>query len=1016
MKKHFSYLLCIILLLFSAVVHAQSLKITGTVVDPNNDPIIGASVRVKGDTQGTITDIDGKFTLNASPDKSLEISYIGYVSQTITLNGKSDVLVILKEDSKMLDDVVVIGYGVAKKSDITSSINSVKGKDLTDISSGNALNALQGKANGVQITSTGGGPGTVPRIIIRGVSTVNGTDPLYVVDGVPLSTGSNINFINPSDIESMEVLKDASASAIYGTRAANGVIIITTKRGQKGATTFDFSASVGMQHINKVRVANAQTYKNFVFESYMNDGYSESSVPWNSASDTYMAAHGGTDWWKETINDWAVTHNYTLGFQGGGDKVTFSGSLGYFEQDSQYDVGYWRRITGRFNMEYTFTDQIKFGVDFNPKYETWADTPNQLGAILAMDPTTPVFKSESEWESNKYNNYQRSYNNQTWNPAAAIARQNSNSKEFGFLTNPYLQITPIKDLTVRSQLGLNLRFRMADEFTPEFYLDNLEQNTSATAKRTSNDWLDWSWTNTANYMKSFGKHNFNVMGGFSMEKFSRYFVSAGQGGIPNNDSSLQYPAAGTKDKTVDGYDERVSYLSFLGRLMYNYDNRYYLTATIRRDGSSKFPSGNKYATFPSASVAWRLSEESFMKDQNVISNAKIRLGWGRVGNSNIDSGAYDSYVGSADYVFGGDRYVGTAVSQIANRTLKWETVEDYNVGLDLAFLNNRLDVTAEWFNKESKDMLMKRANLLVSGYPMWNAEMWSNIGKMQARGWELAINWRDNVQKVNYEVGVNLSSIKNKALKFSTDSEIYKGSFYGDYAIKNIEGAEISRFYLYQFDGIFQNQEEINAHASENGSLLQPNAKPGDMRFKDVNNDGVIDENDKVWSGSAFPDLTMGFNFRVSYENWDLSSNFYGSFGNKIYNSAKAGLYSGSNKQNVLADAYDKAWRGEGSTNDYPRLSAADPNKNYSTVSTFFLESGSYFRCKQIQLGYTLPKDWTKNAKIRLSLSAQNLFTITPYSGMDPERASSGDVLQSGFDELGYPAPRTFLFGLNVNF
>ncbi len=490
-------MLCMIILLFSTVVHAQSLKITGTVVDTNNDPIIGASIHIKGDTQGTITDLDGKFTLNASAGKTLVISYIGYIAQEISSNGNFDIPIVLKENSKVLDDVVVIGYGVVKKSDLTSSINSVKGKDLTDISSGNALNALQGKANGVQVTSTGGGPGSVPRVIIRGVSTVNGTDPLYVIDGVPLSTGSNINFINPGDIESMEVLKDASASAIYGTRASNGVILITTKRGKKGATTFDFSASVGMQHLNKVRAANAETYKKFVYESYENDGYTESQVPWNSESDTYMAAHGGTDWWKETINDWAVTHNYTLGFQGGGDKVIFSGSLGYFEQDSQYDVGYWRRITGRFNMEYTFSDQIKFGVDFNPKYEIWEDTPSQLGSILAMDPTTPVFKAESEWESNEYNNYQRSYNNQTWNPAAAIARQNNNSKEFGFLTNPYLQITPIKDLTVRSQLGLNLRFRMNDAFTPEFYLDNLEQNTSATATRTANDWLDWSWANTA---------------------------------------------------------------------------------------------------------------------------------------------------------------------------------------------------------------------------------------------------------------------------------------------------------------------------------------------------------------------------------------------------------------------------------------------------------------------------------------------------------------------------------------
>lgn len=1010
MKKYLLILLCV----FTASLSAQNkIEVSGVVTsDSDKETLIGVAVSVKGTTLGTITDLDGAYTLaNVPSDATLTFSMLGFISQDIKVAGKSQINVVMKEDNLMLDDVVVIGYGTVKKSDLTSSITSVKGEDLKSISTGNVVNALQGKASGVQITGEGG-PGSVPRVIIRGVTTINGSDPLYVVDGVPIN--GNINFLNPNDIESMEVLKDASASAIYGTRGSNGVIIITTKKGKAGKTAFQFSSSIGFQHIDKPDIADASTYEKVFKERYTNDG----NVPvWNEKSD--LTKGKGTDWWDQTVKDAAIMQNYNLGFQGGNDKVVYSGSVGYFRQNSQFDVGFWERITARFNMEYTFSDQVKFGIDFAPKYEQWEDTPNIFGSIIAMDPTTPVYRPQSEWVSNEYNNYQRSYNNQTWNPAGTLARGSARSKEYGLITNPYISIEPIRGLVARSQFGVNARFRITDAFTPVFFIDALEQNENSKAERNSRDYVDWSWTNTVNYMKTFNdKHNLNLMGGFTMERYAQYYLMGSREGIPSNLPDLQYPNAGTMNPKANGTDYYSSLISYLGRVMYNYDGRYYLTASVRVDGSSRFPQGKKYATFPSASASWRISGEDFMKDQSVFTNLKLRAGWGRVGNQAIADGAYLNLIGSSDYVYGpdGNRFVGTSVSQIGNNSLVWETVEDVNLGLDMSFLDGRLDVTADWFSKKSKDMLMEKENLLVLGYPMWNGRMWTNIGSMKATGVELSLNWRDKFEQVNYEVGVNMTSVKNKATKLADDAPIYGGGFYNDYITRNEAGKEISRFYGYVADGIFQNQTEVNAHSSSTGALLQKDAKPGDIRFKDLNGDGVIDEKDKTYIGNAFPDLMIGFNLKLEYKGFDLLTNFYGTIGNDIYNSAKAGLYSGEGGQNVLSNAYSKAWRGEGSTNTYPRLSVNDANGNYRTVSTFFVEDGSYFRCKLLQIGYKLPRTLTKDTDIRVSLSAQNLFTITNYSGMDPERAAGGSVLQSGIDNLGYPNPRTFLFGLNINF
>lgn len=1007
------YILFLFISLLTFSLHAQNIDVTGTVIGENDqEPIIGAYVKVKGSTAGAVTDLNGTYMLKGVSGKAtLVISCVGYATQEIPVKDRHTLNITLKDEASDLNEVVVIGYGAVKKGDLTSSISAIKGDKLEHMSTGNVMNALQGQVNGVQI-SNAGGPGASPRVIIRGISTINGSDPLYVVDGMPV--GTNINFLNQNDIESMQVLKDASASAIYGTRGSNGVILITTKKGAAGKTKFNASATWGFQTLSKPDIAGADEYRQVFNTRYTNGGHT--SI-FNETSDDGRSSLGNTDWWDETMRDVALQQNYNFGFSGGNDKYIYSASVGYYRQDSQYKTGNWQKLSARFSMEYNFNKIVKAGIDFTPRYENWDDTPSLLGAIMAMDPTTPVMNDEDKWVSNPYSNYARSHNNQEWNPVASMNRLDSGADEYALLATPFVQISPIKGLTFRTQFGVNARFRMTNSFVPEFFIDNLEQQNPSTVSSSHENWIDWNWTNTLSYMKTFNKkHNLNVMAGYTVERFQDYQLYGSRDDVPSSIEEMRYINAGTTNQQISGVASYSSLVSYLGRLMYNYDERYYLTASVRVDGSSKFPSGSKYATFPSVSGAWRISGENFMKNQKVFDDLKLRLGWGKVGNQNISNDAYISSVGTTRYVFGTDATttVGTAVNRIGNTQVRWETVEDFNIGVDMAFLKNRLKVTADWYTKKSHDMLMQKENLLVLGLPAWNGRMWENIGSMKATGWELGFNWQDQIKDFTYGASLNLSSVRNKAVNLN-GNYIYTGSHNGDYIIRNEEGLPISQFYGYVVDGLFQNQTEVTSYTNEYGEAMQPNAQPGDFRYKDINLDGKIDENDKTYIGNPFPDLMVGFNLNAAYKGFDFQAQFYGTFGNDIYNLNKE-RYFGVNGSNVLAGTLNAAWHGEGTSYDIPRLSVDDPNGNYTKPSSYFVESGSYFRCKLLQIGYTLPKSVMGNVQLRVSLSAQNLFTITGYSGMDPETASMGSATEAGIDWTGYPNPRTILLGLNLNF
>ena len=562
MKKQI-LLLC--LALISLCGYAQQITVKGVVTSATDQqPLIGTTVQVKGTGTGTITGIDGDYTLpNVDKNAVLVFSSIGFESQEIAVGGRTTINVVLKEAAELLDEVVVIGYGAVKKSDLTSSIATVKGDEITETVTGNAMDALQGKVNGVQVTS-GGGPGATPKVLIRGVTTVNGTNPLYVVDGMPV--GDNINFLNSNDIASMEVLKDASAAAIYGTRASNGVILITTKKGKTGKARINWNSSVGFQTVAKPNIAGAAEYKEVFNTRYTNDGLS--SI-WNDTGATTNP--GGTDWWDTVVNKTALVQNHSLSVAGGSEQFVYNFSVGYYRNNSQFDVGYWDKINIRLNTEYTFNKYVKLGVDIAPRVESWDDTPNQFSAAMAMDPTTPVFRPQDQWEDNEYNNYQRSYNNQEWNPAGSIARSNAHSRELGAILNTYLQVNPIEKLTLRTQFGANAHYRRSDSFVPKFNMDPLEKQDLNEITRRNQEWFDWNWTNTATYMDTFAeKHNLNVMAGFTAERFAWYNTQARRDNVPNNLDQMQEVNAGQQGTDeANGETTYNTLVSFLGRVMYN---------------------------------------------------------------------------------------------------------------------------------------------------------------------------------------------------------------------------------------------------------------------------------------------------------------------------------------------------------------------------------------------------------------------------------------------------------------
>ncbi|SEA93341.1 TonB-linked outer membrane protein, SusC/RagA family [Flavobacterium gillisiae] len=992
-------------LLFSVMAIGQ-ITVKGKVSDSKKEPLVGVNVILKGTTIGSITDINGNYSLNV-PNKQAEIefSYIGFNTKLVKVEANTIINVVLESSDNNLDEIVVIGFASVKKSDLTSSIATVKGKELKTMTVGNAAESLQGKAAGIQVVNSGG-PGSVPKVLIRGISTINlSTDPLYVIDGIPM--GTNINFLNTNEIESMEILKDASASAIYGSRASNGVILITTKRGKKGETTFNFDTSYGIQFMkNPYHMADAEEYA-----TIFNTAAVASGLP-AEFGDPASYRGKSTDWWNAGIRERAAVRNISFGLQGGTEKHTFAVSLNYYKQDSFYEKGGWEKFTSRISSDYKFSKKISAGYSLNPRYESYGN-PGNWADFDRIDPITPIYKPADQLtgDENEFSIYARSPS-YVWNPVALVKRFKSKTKNYALATNGYIQITPVKGLIIRSQGSFELNSNISDNFNPDFIIDVAHESQLINSlSRSTNLTRSWSIQNTATYMKTLGeKHDFSLMVGNTAEEYNGANLYGSIQALPNNNDNLQELNAGTLNPKTYGTSYTNSIMSYLSRLTYNFDSKYYLTATYRRDGSSKFLANNKWASFPSASFAWRASNEKFMSDvSDVLSDLKFRVGWGKVGNQNLPASVYLSKLGQNFYTFG-DQVVNTTYpSAVPNKDIKWETVEDINAGVDFGLFSNKLSGTIEAYRKTTENMLFQKSYPNYSGYPN-DARIWSNVGSMRSQGLEFSLSYKNNVGDFNYGANLNFTNTNVKMIKLSAANEQLFG--FGEKTL-TVENDEPGYFYGYKADGLFQNQFELNSHTNNVGVFLQPNAKVGDVRFTDVNGDGILNADDRTKIGSPWAKYTVGLNLNASYKRFDFLANIYSSIGNDLVNQNKNELYNALSRNNKISGLSDLAWHGEGTSTSIPRLSQTDNNQNFSKFSSYYVEDGSFVRLKNIQFGYTINNKMGFD-KIRCSLSGQNLLTLTKYSGVEPE--VGGDVLGFGFGGWNYPVQKTILFGLNVTF
>ena len=1003
MKYKFIGLL--IAVLCSAATFAQ-ITVKGTVKDKAAVPIPGVNVFVKGTQTSVSTDFDGKFAI-VVPNKEaqIEFSFIGFATQTIQVGQKTAIDVVLAEDNQTLDEVVVVGYATVKKKDVTSSIASVKGKDLQTMTVGNVTESLQGKVAGVQITGAGG-PGAQPRVLIRGISTVNlSTDPLYVVDGIPM--GTSINFLSNNEIESMDVLKDASASAIYGSRASNGVILITTKKGKIGKPKFTVDMSTGYQIMNKpYDMANAENYANILNKAYTNSGYSE----YLPNAEQYRGKT--TDWWGAGIDRNSSVTNASIGVTGGSEKNTYAISLNYYNSDSFYEIGGWKRVTARIANDFKFNDKFSAGVTLNPRYETWG-APGNWADFVKIDPITPIYKPADQLNGteNEYSIYARSPS-YIWNPVAAVKRYDDYSDLYNLNSNAYLQYEPIKGLVIRTQGSIEFGNKIQNIFRPDFVIDAAHEKAeinSVERKATTN--VDWTWQSTATYSKTFAeKHNTSFMAGLTMENYDSSDVWGYGEGVPNNSESMREVSAATKNRNSSGTSWSSSLMSYISRFSYNYDSKYYLTASFRRDGSSKFMANNKWANFPAASASWRISNEDFMADaSSIVNNLTFRAGWGRVGNQNLPASVYQSNIGQGYYVIGDDVVDTSYPSTMANKDIRWEMVEDVNFGLDFALWKNKISGTLEYYQKTTKDMLFVKQFPTYSGFPSY-ATIWTNVGSMRSNGIDLLLSYKEQKGDFTYGADLTFTTVNVKMVSLSAEGEKLYGS---SNRTLTVDGEEPGYFYGYVADGLFQNQTELNSHTDEHGTELQPYAQVGDVRFKDVNNDGKLDDKDRKKIGSPWADYNIGLNLNFAYKNFDLVANFYSSIGNDLVNQNISDLYNGASLTNKVNGLDQMAWHGEGTSNYIPRLSKDDNNENFTKFSSLYVEDGSFLRMKNLQLGYSFYNKFGFD-KLRLSLSGQNLWTWTKYSGVDPE--VGGSVLGSGFGGWNYPVQPTILMGLNVAF
>ena len=1060
MKKS-RYLLLLLTLMVSMATNAQGML--GTVIDDLGEPVIGASVVEKGNPQnGTITDFDGKFTINVSAGTPITISFIGYVTQEV--KAQSGMTVVMKEDSQMLNDVVVIGYGVQKKSVVTASIAKVSADDLDGKTRLRAEDALKGMAAGVNVTSASGQPGSKSMIRIRGIGTINDSNPLYIIDGMPTDQ-DGMESVNPSDIESIEVLKDAASGAIYGARAANGVILVTTKKGKLGKAQINYNFSYGWQSAWKKRdVTGATDYAILQNERRVQNGLAPLYAdPYNLVDANGDKITGfGTDWQELLFNDNAPIQQHDVSISGASEKVNYYLSLGYFSQEGivggNYGQSNYDRLTIRSNNQYNVFDASKersflnkldiganvsymrvhnTGIDAN---STWG---SPLGSALYLAPTLPVtlkgavgqdmidhyaaydLYRDANGDPYTIPGYIGSYQEQN-NPIAMMQGNPNQNWSHKFMPKFSIDLQLWDQLKYHFTYSAELSFWGYDGATKQkYYLsgNNNADHTSASAYKGNN--TTWHIENTLTYDKQFGKHTIGVVLGQSAMKFTGDELGGSHWNLVNVDKpSINYTTGGMYETVLDAdgkitgvktlagvwggpYTEhRVS--SLFARMSYNYDERYMVQATIRRDGSSRFGSNNKYGTFPSFSVGWNVMNEQFMKNtSDWLTNLKLRASWGKNGNDNIGDFAYTTLTatgGTSNYYFGQNSTMvyGSKANRLANEDLKWEESEQTNIGLDLGLWNNKLTFSVDYYVKKTNGMIIE---MPIPSY-VGEARPLANVGDMENSGWEFELGYKWNISDATFAVKGNAAYLKNELKNLGNDTGFlnYGISQFSDGGTRAENGQPFPFFYGYKTNGILQNQAEADAYNAQYGT----SSKPGDFRFVDTNGDNKITSDDRTNIGNGVPDWTFGLTFDAAWKGFDLSVFFQGVSG--------ADVFDATYRQDVASGNYPtwvlQRWTGEGTSNTVPTLG---DSKNW-VCSDMYIQDGSYLRLKNITLGYTVPRQLTNRigiSRFRVYARAENLFTWTKYWGFDPEIGSGSTSL--GVDYGVYPQARTYTIGFNLS-
>ena len=1027
----------------TAVALAQTM-VNGTVFDEAGDPMIGVSVTESGKKTGVSTDIDGKFRIQVAQGAKLTFSFVGYKSQTLPATDNMEVTLV--EDSNLLSEVVVVGYGVQKKSVVTAAISKVSGDDLSSTAPIRMDNALKGLASGVNVTSSSGQPGAASRVRIRGIGTINNSDPLYIVDGMPIEGG--LDYLNPNDIESIEVLKDAASGAVYGARAANGVILVTTRQGKEGNARLSYDFSYGWQSKERKRkVLNASEYAMMMNEGALNAGI----APKYADPPSYGT---GTDWQDEVFNDNAPVMSHQVSLSGGSHRVDYFLSLGYYEQEGivggNFGRSDYQRLTMRSNLGVTVFDESakrsflnKLRINTNLSYariknhsieanSTWG---SPLGSALSMSPILSPYLEKGSAEEAAQLDYLKgvaeyvpmygpdgrlmmvptAFGNfqEMNNPIANLSLPGAKNHSHKFVGNFVGELQIWDNIKYRISYGADLSFWGSDGYTPIYYLRDGQSQTFSSAWSTKNDGTVWQLENVLSYDKDFGQHSLSVVLGTSAKQSSGSYVSASRNNIinysrPYIDASTGLAADGDRDGS-GAPNVKSKLASYFGRVSYNYAARYMLQATIRRDGSSRFGSNNHWATFPSVSVGWNLMNESFMHNTvRWLNNAKLRVSWGKNGNENIGDFQYIALAASGNnYIFGKDGHVviGSKPTRLPNPDLKWEESKQTDIGVDLGFFNNQLTFSLDYYIKDTDGMLMEMSLPQYVG----EAIPYGNVGKMRNSGVEFDLGYRQTIGDFFFRVGANASYLRNKLINYgNTQGWANLDSFQGTGTITRAEnGQPFPFFYGYKTDGILQNQAEADIYNGKYGTSL----KPGDVRFKDVDGNGSIDENDRTKIGKGTPDWTYGINITANWRGFDFYIFAQGVTGNDIFDATRRTDALASNLPAYMLDR----WTGEGSTNSMPRFVQAD-GYNWQS-SDLLVHDGSYFRLKNIQLGYTLPENLTRKvsvSKFRVYVACENLKTWTKYHGFDPEISSGGTSL--GIDYGVYPQARTWTVGCNLAF